>query len=395
MESKINKNFCIQPFVNVTTRVGGQNNICCAMVQRHSNIQNESPHEFFNSKRVQSIREKFLKGETLDACKLCHFQEAKTNSSARTVYNNFYKIDNNQPIEYYEKIIDRLRLKNIKNPLYAEVHISNLCNLKCLSCNEADSSKFHAENKALGVSENPEADYSTFDKNKIDALNSIIHDNLLFLDIRGGETLMVPEVKKILNEISPDKAKKITLRIQTNGTIKPDQEWIQIFKKFKREKLTISIDAYGNDNHYVRYPSNWKKIMDTLTHLEKNDVHFSINTVVSNLNLLVLDKLFAWIQEKQYHNYFYVLESPSHYRPDNLPQSLLDIASERLQNVKKDFVNKDCNEKLDELIEMCKSKSNTLRWQTFCKEIAMRDKYRKNSITSVMPQIKEYMNAKV
>jgi len=130
-------------------------------------------------------------------------------------------------------------------------------------------------------------------------------------------------------------------------------------------------------------------------HLEKNDVHFSINTVVSNLNLLVLDKLFAWIQEKQYHNYFYVLEAPSHYRPDNLPQSLLDIASERLQNVKKNFVNKDCNEKLNELIEMCKSKSNTLRWQTFCKEIAMRDKYRKNSITSVMPQIKEYMNAKV
>ena len=209
MESKINKNFCIHPFVNVTTRVGGQNNICCAMVQRHSNIQNESPHEFFNSKRVQSIREKFLKGETLDACKLCHFQEAKTNSSARTVYNNFYKIDNNQPIEYYEKIIDRLRLKNIENPLYAEVHISNLCNLKCLSCNEADSSKFHAENKALGISENPEADYSTFDKNKIDALNSIIHDNLLFLDIRGGETLMVPEVKKILNDLSPDKAKKL------------------------------------------------------------------------------------------------------------------------------------------------------------------------------------------
>ena len=241
MESKINKNFCIQPFVNVTTRVGGQNNICCAMVQPHSNIQNESPHEFFNSKRVQSIREKFLKGETLDACKVCNFQEAKTNSSARTVYNNFYKIDNNQPIEYYEKIIDRLRLKNIENPLYAEVHISNLCNLKCLSCNEADSSKFHAENKALGVSENPNADYSTFDKNKIDALNSIIHDNLLFLDIRGGETLMVPEVKKILNDLSPDKAKKNTNKEMLKNKLfkkKQTNKQKQQKKKKKKKKKT-------------------------------------------------------------------------------------------------------------------------------------------------------------
>ena len=44
---------------------------------------------------------------------------------------------------------------------------------------------------------------------------------------------MVPEVKKILTEVEDDVAKNITLKIQTNGTIEPDKNWIEIFKKFK------------------------------------------------------------------------------------------------------------------------------------------------------------------
>ena len=129
--------------------------------------------------------------------------------------------------------------------------------------------------------------------------------------------------------------------------------------------------------------------------LEENKIKFIINTVVSNINLLLLDKLFEWIQEKKYLNYFYVLESPEHFRPTNLPQTLLDIAIKRLQNVNKDFINKDCNQKLDDLIGMCESAGSDKDWQIFCKEIQIRDKYRQNTITNIIPQIKEHMNAKV
>ena len=79
---------------------------------------------------------------------------------------------------------------------------------------------------------------------------------------------MVPEVKKILTEVEDDVAKNITLKIQTNGTIEPDKKWIEIFKKFKRTKVNLSIDAFGNDNHYVRFPSDWNKITATIKVLE-------------------------------------------------------------------------------------------------------------------------------
>ena len=395
MESKINKSFCIQPFVNVTTRIEGQNNVCCNIALSDSNISQESPYSFFNSDKVRDFKASLLKGEPRKECRLCWFQENKSGHSQRTEYNRYYNIQNNQSNEYYEKVLEKLRISKLNNPLYYEFHISNLCNLKCLTCNERDSSRFHAENKALGVSQDKDANYSVLDQTKIQALKSAISDDLLFLDIRGGETLMVPEVKKVLLEVDTQKAKNITLKIQTNGTIVPDKEWTEILKKFKRTKINVSIDAFGDDNHYVRYPSDWNKIMNTIEYLKANKIRFLINTVVSNLNIMILDRLFNWIQKNNYPNYFYLLYGPSIFRPNNLPKDLLDIAKKRLQNVKMQFVNKDCNQKLSDLINLCDNPDTDGDWHSFCKEIQMRDRYRKNSITSIMPQIKEYMNAKV
>ena len=197
MDNKINRYFCVQPFVNTTTRIRGQNNVCCNINTLESTIDKESPNDFFNSNRVKQMREKLLQGEKLRECSLCHYQENVSKSSQRIEYNKYYNIKNDQDKGYYENITKKLRLSDLKNPLYAELHISNLCNLKCLSCNEYDSSKFHAENKILGISKNVLIDYSKFDHAKYKALDSVIKKGLLFLDIRGGETLMVPEVKKI------------------------------------------------------------------------------------------------------------------------------------------------------------------------------------------------------
>ena len=395
MEKIINKHFCIQPFVNVTTRMKGQNNVCCNINLQDSNIRGESPVDFFTSNKVKDMQASLLQGKPRKECSLCWYQENKSGHSQRTVYNKYYGLKNNQSNEYYEKMLRKLRISKLGNPLYFEYHISNLCNLKCLTCNERDSSRFHAENKVLGISADKNANYAILDETKIQALKSAITDELLFLDIRGGETMMVPEVKKILLEVSTQRAKNITLKIQTNGTILPDKAWTKIFNKFKRTKINVSIDAFGDDNNYVRYPADWNKILTTIEYLKANKIKFIINTVVSNLNIMILDRLFNWIQKNNYPNYFYILYTPHIYRPNNLPKDLLDIAKKRLQNIKMQFVNEDCNRQLSDLIDLCDNPDKEGDWDNFCKEIEMRDRYRKNSITSIMPQIKEYMNAKV
>ena len=191
----------------------------------------------------------------------------------------------------------------------------------------------------------------------------------------------------MLNNVSDDIAKNITLKIQTNGTILPDPAWTNIFKKFKNTKINVSIDAYGDDNTYVRYPSDWQKILKTIEYLKEQNIKFIINTVVSNINILVLDKLLAWATDKQYINYLYTLVGPSHYQVTNLPKELLKLAGDRLSKLK------DNNTSTRQLINLCYNASNVNKklWSNFCKEIHMRDKHRNNNIVNILPELERFL----
>ena len=384
-----NKTFCIQPFVNVTTRIQGQHNVCCNITKKGKNISNVTAIEFFNSQEVKNMQESLLKGEKVKDCATCYFMEANNQVSHRKQYNKYYNLHNDQK---YKENLEKLKLDKLKNPLYAEIHISNLCNLKCLTCNERDSSKFHAENKSLGISKNADIDYTKIIENKSKAILDIITPELKFLDIRGGETMLIPEIKEVLSSLPKEKTKNITLKIQTNGTIFPDDIWVNIFKKFKNTKVNISVDAYGNDNHYIRYPSQWEDICETLNFFKDNNIKFIINTVLSNLNLLVLPKLLDWIYSNQYLNYLYILKDPIYYRYTNLPRELLEKSMTDLQRFKEPFVNRDTNITIENLISNLKKehKEYDQQWQNFKKEITMRDNARKNSIFEVLPELKEY-----
>ena len=82
MDNQINRYFCVQPFVNTTTRIKGQNNVCCNISGLESTIDTESPNDFFNSQRVKEMRKKLLQGEKLKECSLCHYQESISKAKA-------------------------------------------------------------------------------------------------------------------------------------------------------------------------------------------------------------------------------------------------------------------------------------------------------------------------
>lgn len=390
-KAKRKNNFCIQPFVNTTTRITGNHSVCCNITNKFSNIKDQSINDFFNSDDIKKMRQDMLDNKHIKECVLCHYLEENGQTSHRREYNKYWMIDENKDAK---KQIEKLKFDSLQNPAYAEIHISNLCNLKCLTCNEKDSSKFHAENKELGVSKNPNIDYTKFVTSTTASVNSVLTNDLRFLDLRGGETLMVPEIKKLLLNVDTEKTKNVILKVQTNGTQKIDDKWLKIFSKFKRVKFNISVDAYGEDNHYIRYPSEWNKILETIETCKKNDVKIIINTVISNLNILVLDKLLSWVAKEKHLQYFYILKNPVHYQYKNLPQKLLDIACIRLKSLKVDFVNKNMNNELEKLIlNLQQNKFNPDNFNNFIKEIRLRDNYRCNNIVNIIPELKEYIDA--
>ena len=394
MEETKNNHFCIQPFVNITAKSDGNYYPCCLAQKSFGGYEKTSVSEYYNSKFLKDLKKDLLNGKKLELCQSCQTQEEVHKRSHRQEYNKFFKIKDKQNISYYEKIVKNYKIQDLEKPLLAELHITNLCNLKCLTCSEVASSQIHAENKKLGILENPDADYNKVVVHSMKALEEIIHPNLIQLNVRGGETFIVPQLKKLLKGVSPEKARNITLKIETNGTNTPDREWLDIFRKFKKLVVNISIDAYGEDNHYVRYPSQWSKILKTIQWFKSNDLMFTINTVVSNLNIMNIDKLLRWIQKEELLCYVYVLHNPIFFRPDNLPKECLELAIERLSKVPRIYKNPDTVDSVDNLVMMCKNKlktdMNRLQWKLFVKEVSMRDKHRGNDITKMIPELTPY-----
>jgi hypothetical protein len=104
-----------------------------------------------------------------------------------------------------------------------------------------------------------------------------------------------------------------------------------------------------------------------------------------------------WVQKNNYLNYLYILESPDHYKPVNLPNECLKIAVSRLSKLTKKFENQNTAVSVDRLIDMCNNivvgdDKNNLLWESFIKEVKMRDEQRGNCIVDVIPEIRQFFD---
>ena len=70
MDKTTNNSFCIQPFINITTRIRGNHNVCCNIQTEDSNIQNISASAVSSIDnlmgKIQDIYNKHLKDDIHD-----------------------------------------------------------------------------------------------------------------------------------------------------------------------------------------------------------------------------------------------------------------------------------------------------------------------------------------
>jgi uncharacterized Fe-S cluster-containing radical SAM superfamily protein len=120
--------------------------------------------------------------------------------------------------------------------------------------------------------------------------------NLRQVYFAGGEPLMIREHKLFLEEIiKQGYADNILVRYNTNGLL-VDDEIIELWKKFKKVKVGFSIDAVGDRNYYIRYPSDWDTIERNLHKLDNtpDNIQVSIATAIQILNIKHLPELAKW-----------------------------------------------------------------------------------------------------
>jgi len=390
---KTNKTFCIAPWVEAVVRTDGTINPCCQRMSAEFNIADITINDYYNSDVLQDMRNSMLAGESVAVCKECYLAEEKYGTSMRTEFNQDYKFL--LPNRYAETL-EYFKYDQLTFPNRLELHVGNLCNLKCLTCRPQDSSGILTEDRILGISKYDQKKFTINDINLDKILDQIVNKNIEILDLRGGESLLVPSIKKFCAGLSNELASKITLRLQTNATVF-DNAWADIFNKFNSVELMISIDAYGQDNNYIRYPAEWNTIVDNIDKFKTIDKihHMFVNTTVSNLSWPILPKLFDWLIDNDLSCKLEAVKNPSYYQIQNLPKELLYKYTDEIKQYQGKFKYPSTNQYLLGLTTFVESQYDNcgLEWQEFCSIISKRDNYRKNSIFDMIPELREYWHA--
>ena len=375
-----NKTFCIKPFTATCIRTDGRITLCCKSIeQTHYNLKTSTITEWWNSNFLKEVRTQLLNGQQPASCQICFDQEKSGVSSLRQAVNSDHKIFE----QYAEKTLQYLGYPG-DVPVDIEVQLTNLCNLKCLTCIETESSSILSENKILKIANASQTDYKVT-KYEMEQLTKLLYTKPRLINLRGGEALLVPEIKTILTHaIENNLVNETIMHLTTNGT-KFDDEWLRILSKFKDVRIQLSIDGIDKTAEYIRYGCNWNQIENNITKLkELSNVNLFIHATVSNLNLLSIGEVIQWCANYNHHFQFDTVMYPVEFSINNLPPALVSLARQRLSTVEHPAVND-----LLALIDKIQS-TYTSQWDKFRQEITMRDNHRNNNILDIIPEFKAY-----
>lgn len=178
-----------------------------------------------------------------------------------------------------------------------ELSFDTKCNAACLSCGSWASSTWRKYDYKHNLNDHgPETDRSD------DLLQTII-DNVNLDDVRhiyvlGGEPFFGNSNLKFLKHLhkTHNNLNEIVLKYQTNGSITPDPEVIELWSAFKQVEVSVSMDGVGKRFDYLRWPLKWHRVEKNIEFLLKNtNVMFEFNATISPFSILYFDEIEQWV----------------------------------------------------------------------------------------------------
>ena len=225
----------------------------------------------------EPTRQAMMKGERPSVCQQCWHKEDMGMRSLRQMFISKYKRKG-----LWKDFKDRVQRNIIREtPEELDLKLGNFCNLSCRMCSGFSSSKVSAEYKkikketgvALGndyemnLKVLPWYDWPEF----LDLLYYFINNGVRSIKFTGGEPLMVPNVRKVIEYcIETDKAKDLEFQIITNMTLL-DESWMDLFREFRHVSINASIDGIGKTYEYIRKNANWTDVLKNLENLSNHE----------------------------------------------------------------------------------------------------------------------------
>ncbi len=313
-ESVMSKSYCAKLWEHQYVHMSGSMRFCCATMDDIADgngntlhINKDPLNNAWNSDSIKKARLQMIKGEQVSACVKCVEQEARGYGSMRQVNNkdiNFERTNRDGSVDH--------------RPTSMELHLGNVCNLKCKMCGQQYSNQVGKELLEIGHKDQSflkwikeqsgnvniwtndlAVEYKWFQdpKTKIQ-LFEYIAEYIKDIIVIGGEPTVIPEFWELFEYLSQrDKLKDIEITLNTNLTnVNPKMtKWLP---KLKSWTVWASVDGLGERTEYIRYPSNFNKVCENLEFYKKllvgNNGRITLSPAIQLLNIDQLDDILKW-----------------------------------------------------------------------------------------------------
>lgn len=308
----LNNNWCSMPFHHINIDTNGDALSCCkgAPITTDSgqilNIKTMSLEEIWTHPARKEVLESFMRNEQHPSCWKC-WRESNPKYSGRVKFSM-------QPGNIG---LAKMRMKNpkympsVKTPKSLEIRPGNICNLRCRICTYWASTSWASDTHKLWFANTPyketpipryNREAQWFDEDVIWEDVSILKD-VRYIHLLGGEPMMAEKHFKMLDRLSRiTDVSDITIKYNTNATIIPAPENIDILSRYGEVIVGCSIDDMGPRFEYQRKNAVWDEVVKNIDHFLTLTKHIYIDCTVSLLNGYYIDEFFNFCDSKGWVN---------------------------------------------------------------------------------------------
>ena len=359
------------PWLHLHVGNGGYVKACCVANITYGNINNQALEEIWNDTPINTLRNKFEKGDPDPRCQTCISIDRAGGKSIRQ--------------ETFEHFPDfKITKKNL--PKYFDIRFSNVCNFRCRTCWHGASSKWFDEAKQLKRNIEEKAiiknikDFNAFISTSKEAL--LQAEEIYFA---GGEPLVTEEHYLLLDFLIKNKLSHIRLRYNTNFSKLKFKDWnvLALWKQFDHIEVLASIEATHDLGAYIRKEFSWDEFVQNRNTLKKDcpDVIFKVAPTISVLNIKHLPELYQTCINLNLIEaddlYINLVERPLFYNIKALPQEAKnDITSSFNSLISPQQLPESISAQFQECIDFMNDEDLSKHWPKFIKETELIDELR-------------------
>lgn len=318
----MHNNFCHHPWIGVDITAQGEFRPCCKYDGFTETSYPRSLQEYQASPEILQLKHDLLSGKRADGCRRCWADEDGGLLSKRQ-------------IDYAEIFKDKIT--SLDSYKILSITFGNSCNLTCRTCTSYYSSgwivpetKLQTKFPAIEIYKH----HKFYQDNKFIESILVSFKNVVQIDFAGGETFIsgTKAHLEFLDYFIQQGADNISLRYVTNGTIFPNNEFWQRWKKFKSLEIQLSVDGTEQQFDYLRYPADWQTVLHNINLYKQQEItKLTVNHTISNLNVFYLPEFVIWcIKNKLGRPHFNLVEAPSHYNIKSLPGTIKQAVADKL-----------------------------------------------------------------